>query len=345
MPLYKRTGSPFWQYSFALHGSRFRGSTGCTGKREAALVEAERYQDAKRSALPRQDWTLHHCLGVYWSERAKHLASGKVVLAILDHLRQHIGRDTPVMALTNARLMDYRASRRGAAEKAGRPIQANTVNRDFACLKAALNHANQMHGQQIPALAWSRIVVKEPPHRRRFASGDEYQALLAECDSDLRAVVRFAVATGLRKGNILALDWQQVDLHSSLVTVKVKGGKLHTVKLTSEWRAALSTVKPEARKGAVFNRTNFRRRWQGAIKHAGIEDFRFHDLRHTFASWARLNGADLADICEALGHSSVSVTMRYAHIEPTTHKTAFDRVSASVWSQFKAQSAKDGTND
>jgi integrase len=63
------------------------------------------------------------------------------------------------------------------------------------------------------------------------------------------------------------------------------------------------------------------------LEAAGIEDFRFHDLRHTFASWARIDGADLADLKEALDHSSIGMTMRYAHIQPETHRTAFDRVS------------------
>ena len=85
--------------------------------------------------------------------------------------------------------------------------------------------------------------------------------------------------------------------------------------------------------------TNFRSRWQRAVKAAELVDFRFHDLRHTFASWARMAGADLADICEALGHSDISVTMRHAHIEPIEHRTAFDRFSEGVWAQSETQTA------
>jgi integrase len=74
----------------------------------------------------------------------------------------------------------------------------------------------------------------------------------------------------------------------------------------------------------VFVRTGFRRRWANATKAARLDDVRFHDLRHTFASWARIAGADLATIKEAMDHSHISVTMRYAHINPQTHRTAFD---------------------
>lgn len=194
-----------------------------------------------------------------------------------------------------------------------------------------------MHGQPIPPLAWKKLRSPEPPNRTRFLSRDEFQALIGVCDPELQRIVRFAVATGLRKGNVLSLDWREVDLSSGLITVTVKGDKLHTVRMTAELRAMLSIA--TVRRGPVFDTINFRRRWAAAVKAAELHDFRFHDLRHTFASWARMAGADLADICEALGHSDVSVTMRYAHIEPFEHKTAFDRVSEGVWSHSASQRA------
>jgi integrase len=334
MSLYQREGSPFWQYSFSVNGARFRGSTGRTSKREAKLVEAEKLHEAERSQIPRDRWTLNHCLAVYWSERAKDCKSHKSILAILAALRRHLGKETAIMALTNAMLMDYRAARRGEG------LQAHTVNRDFACLKCALNHAQRMHGQQIPALAWTHIKIAEPPHRIRFLSRDEYARLLDACDLELAKIVKVAVATGLRKDNLLSLDWKQVDLSSGLITVLLKGDKLHTVRMTAATRAALAT--DIERKGKVFDTVNFRRRWKRAVRKAMLENFRFHDLRHTFASWARMAGADLADICEALGHSNISVTMRYAHIEPEHHVTAFDRVSQAVWSQSLSQSTVEG---
>lgn len=337
MPLYKREGSPFWQYSFAVNGVRFRGSTGCTGKREAAIAEAERFHEAKQRRNVKDPWRLRDCFGAYWKERAKDKASAASIFAKLEALSRILGKDTMIADLTNAMLMDYRATRRGEG------LQANGVNRDFACLLAALNHANQMHGQQIPALAWSRIRVSEPPHRIRFLSRDEYARLIGCCDPELAKIVKMAVATGLRKANLLNLDWREVDLSSSRITVTVKGDKLHSVRMTPEARAALSTTKPEKRKGPVFDTTNFRRRWSRAVRLAGLEDFRFHDLRHTFASWARMAGADLADICEALGHSNISVTMRYAHIEPAQHETAFDRISSMVWAQSVSQSTENAT--
>lgn len=251
--------------------------------------------------------------------------------AMLDHF----GAAKVIEEISNSDLMDYREVR----QRKG--LLPQTVNRDLAYLKAALRHANQMHGKQIPAIAWSRVFVKEAPHRIRFLSQDEYHGLLAQCGPDLALIVKVAVATGLRKANVLNLDWSEVDLSSGLITVIVKGDKRHTVRLPPPLRAALSTL--PHREGRVFNTKNFRRQWQRAVMLAGLQDFRFHDLRHTCASWMRMAGVDLADICEALGHSSVTVTMRYAHIEPTTHVSAFDRISGSVWSQSASQLSKTGT--
>lgn len=330
MSLYKRSGSPFWQYSFAIHGVRFRGSTGCTGKREAQVVEAEKRHEAKQKRKRTDPWRIRDCFGAYWSEHAKHKRSSDFVFTKLAALSRLLGADTLLTDLTNAMVMDYRATRRGEG------LQAHSVNRDINCLKAALNHARTMHGQAVPFLAWKRLKAPEPPHRIRFLSADEYARLLSVCDPELKRLVQFAVATGLRKNNILALDWKEVDLSSSRITVTVKGDKLHSIRMTPQVRAMLATAKD--REGRVFDTTNFRKRWDRAVIRARLDDFRFHDLRHTFASWARMAGADIADICEALGHSSVAVTMRYAHIEPERHQTAFDRVSADVWSQSASQS-------
>lgn len=333
MPLYQRKGSPFWWYSFGIDGERFRGSTGETSKRKAAQVEADEVHAVQHNKVPKDRWSVKHCLGMYWKEHARHSKSSSATLIKLDALERILGAKTPVMNITNATLMNYRAKRRGEG------LQPHSVNRDFAYLKAALGHAQQMHGQQIPPLAWRNLKAKEPPGRIRYLSRDEYDRLLDACEDDaLRLIVKFAVGTGLRKTNIVELDWNDVDLSSGLLSVMVKGGKRHTIALPSHIRAALSTLKH--RNGLVFDSWNLRRKWERAVKAAELHDFRFHDLRHTCATWMRMAGVDIADICDALGHSSVTVTMRYAHIEPEEHISAFDRISERVWSQTRAQSVK-----
>lgn len=330
MPVYRRASSPFWWYSFTAGGRRFRGSTGRTSKREAEEVERDQRQRIK-SAGRGSDWTLLAVLNAYWNEKAKFKRSARMIHIHFAELQTGLGKDLRTSRLTAGALMDYRARRRGKG------VQAHSVNRDFAYLRAAYQHCHRHHGQPLPAIDWKSLKADEPPGRIRFLSGEEYERLMAVAHEGIRPIILCAVTTGLRQGDILSMDWRQVKLAERVIQFKrTKGNKALTIRIGAALMAALSTTPPERRRGAVFDRTGFRKRWEKAVRHAGLEDFRFHDLRHTFASWARQAGADIADICEALGHSSISMTMRYAHIKPEEHRTAFDRVSDSVLSRFEA---------
>lgn len=332
MSLYRREGSPYWWYSFNLDGERFRGSTGKEGKREAREVENERKAEAKRNRTRGREWTLNDALARYWSDHAKDKADSGTILTKLAKLREHLGSETWLSALTSEMMMEYRRKRKGEG------LKPQSVNRDLAYLKAALNHAHNVYGKPPANIAWTKVRVAEPPGRIRFLSREEFDRLLAVAHPSIRPIIIFAVATGLRKENILSLTWEQVDMGAGIVTRRIKGNKEHIVRITPPLRAMLGTL--GEREGAVFDRTNFRKRWDAALTAAKIPNFKFHDLRHTNASWARQAGADIADICDALGHSSVAVTMRYAHIQPEEHVTAFDRVSERLWSHSASQSAK-----
>jgi integrase len=331
MPVYRRAGSPFWWYSFTVNGRRFRGSTGRAAKREAEEVERDQHQLARRSLARGADWTLLAVLNAYWSERAKTLRSGPTILTHFAELQKGLGKDKRTSRLTNGDLMDYRARRRGQG------VQQHSINRELAYLRAAYQHCHRFHGQPMPAIEWKGLKAKEPPHRIRFLSREEYARLIAAAHPGVRPIIVCAVATGLRQENIISLDWRQVKLEERVIQFKrMKSGKPFAVRISPALMAVLSAL--PGRRGRVFDTTGFRYRWYRAVKDAELDDFRFHDLRHTFASWARQGGADLADIAEALDHSSISMTMRYAHIKPDEHRTAFDRVSDSLLAQSVAQS-------
>ncbi|MGE4324394.1 MAG: tyrosine-type recombinase/integrase [Sphingobium sp.] len=302
-------------------------------------------------------------LGTYYEEHAQNLDSASDIFFHYEMLSAFLGRDLPIADLTTSLLLDYRAARRGGSIKATpamledrvpawrarmvdaagfiRAVKPQTVNRDFAHLQAAMNWAAAMHLKPMPAMNWKGLKAREAPFRVRFATGDEFATLLKAAHPAMRAIILCAVTTGLRRANILDMEWHQVDLRGSTMTLrKVKGGKPHMVQIAPALRAELGRTRPKDRQGKVFDATNYRRRWASAVKDAGLVDFKFHDLRHTFATWARQNGADLIDICEALRHSNVSVTQRYAHVKPETTTTAFDRVAALLASQSASQSKK-----
>lgn len=328
MSLFQRKGSPFWQYDFTVKGVRFRGSTGEQKKQAARQVEDRLRSKAAKQRTYKEKWRLRDLLGAYWSEHGKDTLAADNIFRSLAHLTRLLGTDTKVMDMTNAILLNYRAKRRGEG------VQPQTVNREFSYLKAAMNRASRLHQTAMPSIDWKILRAKEPPNRVRYLTREEYDLLMDVAHPRIRPIIAFAVMTGLRKENILSLEWPQVDMGGGWVRVTVKGDKRHAVRLTASAKAVIASLSNDRAK--VFDTLNFRKLWEQAVKKSELQDFRFHDLRHTFASWARQAGADIADICEALGHSDISVTMKYAHIKADEHITAFDRVSDSFTTQSTA---------
>lgn len=337
MPVSKRAGSPFYWYSFSVGGRRFRGSTGTTSKSQAKEVERDQIALVRAGLQTSGEWPLLMTLNAYWHERAKHKSDSVTIETTLARLQKALGKNLKPSELTAGALMDYRAKRRGEDE-----VQAYTVNRDFAYLHSAYAHCHRHHRQPMPTIDWKDLKAKEPDWRKRFLSRAEFAKLMEVAHEAIRPIILCAVLTGLRKAAVLSLDWRQVMLDDKLITVRLKGGRGHSVKITPPLMAMLST-RP-TRKGPVFDKTNFRKRWDAAVKAAGLEDFRFHDLRHTFASWARQNGADIADVCEALGHTSIQMSMRYAHVKADEHVTAFDRISGAFGHNLGHNAGENGGN-
>jgi integrase len=339
MRIYKRPKSAHWWYDFTFECNRVRKSSGKLTKREAAIVADDHLHRLRNGAASIETgWQLTHALGSYWSEVGNTKASAPSIWRYFERLSDIIGPAKLISEISNADIMEYRAHRRGQDG-----VKPHTVNRDIDMLRAALFHARDIHGQQVPNLAWKKVKVPEAPHRVRFLSAEEYLTLLDCAHHNLRPIILCAVATGLRRENILELKWSQIDLASAIITVPVtKNGDPLQLRITGEFLQLLSTMNAHRsanaialgripnREDAIFDRTGFRRRWASAVKKANLKNIRFHDLRHTFASWARIAGADLATIMEAMGHSNISVTMRYAHINPATHRTAFDAAADMI---------------
>ncbi|MDT7531314.1 site-specific integrase [Sphingopyxis sp. SE2] len=351
MRLYQRPNSPYWWLDVTINGQRHRVSTEQTAKREAQK-SADRIieQLSKAPNRSKEIWTVGESLTSWWEEHAKHTASADAIWSNIENLDRCLNCKVRVDRLTNALLMDFRAKRRGEpAWRSGKEdnpdspfVSAQTVNRDLAYLQAALNHVATIHLQPVADIAWSKLKVREKEWRIRFLSADEYTALIDALHPAMRPMVVAAVTTGLRRGKLLAMQWHQVDLKGRTITIPTnKSGRPNIVRITAPLHEELEAMRKaqaidpttgEARipTGKVFDTTNYKRRWYAAVKAAQLEDFKFHDLRHTFGSWARKAGADLLAIREAMDHSNIAMTMRYAHVDPDTEITAFDRAAATL---------------
>ena len=156
----------------------------------------------------------------------------------------------------------------------------------------------------------------------------------------LLPLVLLAMNTGLRRGELFSLSWSDVDLHRKMLTVRAsvaKSGRARHVPLNSEAVDILKRwSKHRSKDGLVFagaagaRMTNINKSWAGLMKLCGLEDFRFHDTRHHFASQLVMAGVDLYTVKELLGHSDFEMTQRYAHLAPEHKAAAVEKLAFSA---------------
>lgn len=193
----------------------------------------------------------------------------------------------------------------------------------------------------------------EPRGRVRFLSEQERAALLSACEASanpyLFPVVVLALSTGMRAGEIMALEWRDVDLARGWLTLReTKNGERRGVPLAGK---AFELLKEHARirrrvdtpllwPGVRPDRPmDLRQPWEKALKQAGIEDFRFHDLRHSAASYLAMNGASLNEIADVLGHKTLSMVKRYAHLSESHKAGVVERMNAAIFGQSLREGA------
>jgi integrase len=204
-----------------------------------------------------------------------------------------------------------------------------TVNRYLAALNHVINTAIKQWGWMSANPIEKIEKPKEPKGRSLFLTKEQCTALLAACKLEKRKplylIVLFALCTGARKSEILTLKRKDVDLIRKVaVAYDTKNGENRPLYLWDGlcllladylMRGSKSRFVFASRTGGILN---IEVEWRRALKRAGITGFRFHDLRHTAASYMAMNGAPPSDVGEALGHKDPKQTKRYSHLS-TTH--------------------------
>ncbi len=209
-------------------------------------------------------------------------------------------------------------------------VSPATVNRALALLRSIFNKA----------AAWGKFDGKNPVKgikffkeqpRLRFLEKEEIAKLLENCSKHLRPIAITALNTGMRKGEILNLKWHDVDFERGIIHLYLtKNGEKREVPMNERVRQALIAVRKHPDSPYIFcgrdgrPYADIRKSFFTACDNSGIIDFRFHDLRHTFASQLVMAGIDLNTVRELLGHKSLEMTLRYAHLSPDYKKRAVD---------------------
>ncbi|HCQ7755476.1 site-specific integrase [Citrobacter sp. 50677481] len=367
MSLFRR--GEIWYASYSLPGGkRIKESLGTTDKRQAQELhdkrKAELWRVDRLGEFP--DVTFEEACLRWIEEKSdkKSLDTDKGRMGFwLEHFEGVRLKDiteariySAVSRMHNRSNLEIWKARVEAARKKGKPdpvyvakpVTTSTKAKHLALMKAILRAAER---------DWKWLekapVIKIPTVRNkrvRWLEKDEAKRLIDECPEPLKSVVKFALATGLRRSNIINLEWQQIDMQRRVAWVNPEDSKSNRaigVALndtacrvlrdqignhhkfvfvhTKAGRRPDGSITPAVRKMRVDDG----RAWKSACKRAGIEDFRFHDLRHTWASWLIQSGVPLSVLQEMGGWESIEMVRRYAHLAPnhlTEHAKQIDSI-------------------
>jgi len=222
-----------------------------------------------------------------------------------------------------------------------------TVNREVACLKAAFNYAiKNKKATENPVKEVK--MLQENNTRTRYLTEDEIKRLLDACPKGLKPIVQTALLTGMRLGEILALKWEDIDFDRGIILIKItKSGKSREIPIVGALEKVLSDAFDNSDNVHCFCNeqsqpySSIHSLYDNTVKRAGIIDFCFHDLRHTAASYMVMKGLDLTTVKEILGHQTIKMTMRYAHLSPM-HKRESMEIFCSAMDTIWTPGAPEG---
>ncbi|MBF0335700.1 MAG: site-specific integrase [Alphaproteobacteria bacterium] len=338
MAVFKRAGSPNWLIEFTFKGHKVRQSSGTTRKREAEERERILRQELKSRLLLGKvaAMSLGEAVDRYYDTVV--LPKGNVGVAkrelyALNQIREMLRPATPIENLTAGVISDYKdhllASKKAPA----------TVNRYLAMIKAILNRANSEWGTLAVVPRIKLLPLSNARHR--WLTEEEEMRLLPNCSPHLRNLVVFLIDSGARLREATTLGWGDVDLDRKPRAVvrfmRTKSGRPRAVPLSTRVEALLRELKNERPDGEervfLYHAPGSSQpvpfdnpfgTWDTARRRADLEDVNLHDLRHTFASRLVMRGVPLPTVSQLLGHASIHMTMRYAHLSNSALDAAID---------------------
>jgi integrase len=325
MSLYKRTDSPRWWVKISHGGRTIQRSTGTEDKAQAQeyhdKLKVSLWEQQRLGVKPRRAWKE---AVVRWlaetSEKATHDGDIKK-LRWLDAFLGKLMLDEITLDVID----------RVKSERL-KTVSKSTVNRYLAVVRSILLRARD---------EWEWIdkapkvkLFREPPGRERSITVEQAEALLRELPAHQRDVVLFTLATGLRQSNVLRLEWSHVNLDSGHAWVDADQSKNRRPIAVPLNLKALEVLRRQVGKhparvftyaGRPLDRANTHA-WQRALKRASIENFRWHDLRHTWATWHRQSGTPTHELQRLGGWRTSVMVERYAHLAPDHLAAAANRL-------------------
>jgi len=321
-----------WYYDFMIKGTRYISRIpGARSKAEALLAEGKARHEVYQGTYGRpkgEDVFIEYAEKVYLPWARENKRSWRSDVYHVATFRAYFG-EKRFNNLTPMLIERFKRDRRGSSTVHGnrngqrKERKAASVNREIACLSKIFSLAvrDGLAGSN-PCLQVGKL--REANKRYRYLTAEEERGLLEALSgprAHLRPLVILALESGGRRGELLGLTWDRVDLPQDVVVfADTKSGKDRTVPLSDEARKALLELRASSTSEFVFPSpktgrriTDVKHSFNAACRQAKIEDFRFHDLRHTFATRLAANGVEAFTIAALLGHADLRMTSRYAH--------------------------------
>lgn len=328
----RRKGSPYYWYDFTVSGIRFRGSCETDKLETAKAIEAKLRTEAllETKLGTRREITLNAAAARYWEETLQHQAWGEISAKYtVRELLQRLGKNTRLSDINENKVARLVAKLRGAGNSNA------TVNRKLAVLRGIMKRMDKL-GFAVAKVDFTHHTLIEPEARVRWETPEAIDRLIAASPPYLQEIIMFALYTGVRKSNVLSCKHEQINLAEGYITFKVKsklpGRKTLLIPIADGLSDLLVTrLGHETGKtgylfrddhGVFRHLGDIKKAWKSACKKAEISDYRFHDLRHTAASWLVQRGVPIVIVKEILGHRDIATTMKYVHLAPDQPKEA-----------------------
>ncbi|MEE9441241.1 MAG: site-specific integrase [candidate division Zixibacteria bacterium] len=313
MGLYKKAGT--WYIDYYVQGRRRREAIGPNKKMAQSVLAKRKTQVAEKRFLDikKRPELLFDVLCDQYMEYAK--ANKRSWER--DHRSIRVLKrwflDKKLFEITPLSIEKFKNTR-------NTEVSGASVNRELACLKHMFTKAIEWDMAAVNPVKQVKM-FRENPGRIRYLSNEEIERLIPACNDTIRPIVIVALHTGMRKQEILSLKWESLDIDRKIIYVcGTKSGYDRQIPMSEPVLFAIKSM--PKRSEYIFTRPNgeqindIRTAYANAIKKGNIEDFTFHDLRHTFASHLVMNGTDLLTVKELLGHQTIEMTLRYSHLSP-----------------------------
>lgn len=334
--IYKR-GNVYWVRYAGVDGRVVFESSGSDKFRNAESLLIQRRQGIKEGKQPEIKRIANHTFNELadnyenWIEGRQ--ASAKVKGYIIGELKQRFG-NIPLRRFNTVLVEQLQT------DLIARSCKNSYTNKVLNVFKHMFTKAVEWDMVEQDTLKRIRKVkhLREDRRLRYLESREECQKLIQACDAHLRPIVITALNSGLRKGNVLGLKWSNIDLKNGFILVDMtKNGERVEIPINQTLRNTLLEIPRRLDGGYIFHDPitdkpygDVKHSFSAACRRAGIRDFHFHDLRHTFASHLIMAGVDLTTVSRLLGHKDIKMTLRYAHLAPHHTQRAVDILDSTI---------------